>query len=124
MSVIKRYQAPSGANYYDNIGCVVNLSDASAKEVTLETNGTSRLFGIITDAENATAGWVNVCVSGECKGRAGAAITEANPYLTAGADGRLDPAGSGEWVIALAVITADAADGDWIDVIVERSQLN
>ena len=126
MSITVTRQAPAGANYVANVGLCVY--ESAANEITLNTDATTKIpYGIIVKAENAAAGSVTVCVAGACKGMMGAAVAVdgTEGLLAAAADSRLDPAVSGDWVIARFVGQVVAADGQLQDVVViGPNQLN
>jgi len=117
--------APTGANYVANVGKVVY--ESAANEVTLCTSPTAEIpFGIITKAQNVAAGSVTVCVAGRCEAAIGDAVTPGTHGLLAcAADSKLDPAASGDYVIAKFAGQVAGADGQLQDVIViGPNQLN
>ena len=125
MSCISRtYNIKSGSSLAAGTheGCVVKLTDAG--EVDLAAN-TGYPLGIVSFIDD-DAGTCTVVLHGLTYGRAGDAITVGTsvPHLkSAAADSRLDPATAGDLVVATIVGEADAADGDLIEVFVNRFEL-
>lgn len=124
MTVIRPFQAPAASNYGANIGKIVYISDSAAREVTLCADGTTIPIGIITDAVSANGGRVDVCVSGICKHLLGGAITETQPFIAATTGGVGTAGAAADYCVGRAILHADGASGDYVDVDVSPMQLD
>lgn len=124
MSCISRtYNIKSGSSLAAGTheGCVVKLTDAGEVDLAADSGYPLGIVSFIDDdADTCT-----VVLHGLTYGKAGAAVTVGTsvPHLKSAADSRLDPASAGDLVVATIVGEADAADGDLIEVFVNRFEL-
>ena len=124
MSCISRtYNIKSGSSLAAGTheGCVVKLTDAGEVDLAADSGYPLGIVSFIDD----DAATCTVVLHGLTYGKAGAAVTVGTsvPHLKSAADSRLDPASAGDLVVATIVGEADAADGDLIEVFVNRFEL-